>query len=54
MWRPTIKVKCIDCDTYFDEEKVEFVDIEEDIQGYDILTFTCPKCGKIKKSKRLS
>ena len=48
-----IQVFCGDCQTYFDEEKVEFVDIEEDIQGHDVMTFKCPICKKEKRSKRL-
>jgi len=35
------------------ETDVEFLNIEEDIQGRDVLTFTCPKCKKTHKSYRL-
>lgn len=35
---------------YIDEDKVKFIDIEEDFLGRDILTFECPKCGEIQKS----
>jgi len=35
------------------EENVEFLNIEEDIQGRDILTFKWPECGEIHKSFRL-
>lgn len=35
-----------------DEETVGFIDIYEDFQGRDVLTFTCPLCGKQHKSLR--
>lgn len=36
------------------EEEVEFLNIEEDIQGQDLLTFLCPKCRAIHKSYRVA
>lgn len=48
-----VVVYCSTCQEYIDEEKVEFVDIEENMVGADILTFTCPKCKKRKRSRRL-
>lgn len=51
-WRP-IKVKCKECDEWKDEDKTEFVDIEEDLQGRDILTFICPDCKTKQRSLRL-
>ena len=36
------------------EDDVEFVDIREDIMGYDVLTFTCPECGEVHESYRLT
>ena len=50
---PPIQVFCGPCQTYFDETKVEFIDIEEDIQGHDVMTFKCPVCKKERRSKRL-
>ena len=47
-----ISVHCSNCPKWIDEKKVEFVDIEEDIQGHDLLTFICPECGTQQKSKR--
>ena len=35
------------------EEDVQFENIEEDMQGRDILTFTCPECGEQHKSLRV-
>lgn len=49
----TIQVFCGICQTYFDETKVEFIDIEEDMQGHDVMTFKCPLCKKERRSKRL-
>ena len=35
------------------ETEVEFLDISEDIQGRDLLTFKCPECGEEHTSYRL-
>jgi len=47
-----IRVRCSDCKQEFDERKVEFENIEEDMQGRDIMTFQCPICKKSQKSYR--
>jgi len=36
-----------------DEQDVECLNVEEDIQGRDIVTFKCPECGTEHKSVRL-
>jgi hypothetical protein len=36
------------------EGAVGFLDIHEDIQGHDVLTFTCPACGRSHESKRFA
>jgi len=48
----TITVTCTECKESHDEAKVEFVNIEEDFEGRDVLTFVCPACGKTVKSLR--
>mgnify|MGYP003132491330 CR=1 FL=1 len=48
-----IKVSCNDCKRSTDESTVEFVNIEEDIQGRDVLTFVCPYCNTTQKSYRV-
>jgi len=35
------------------ESKVKFVNIEEDMQGRDLLTFICPECGEQHTAYRL-
>jgi len=50
LYKKTIRVRCSECG-WIDEDKTEFVNIEEDIQGADVLTFICP-CGKKNKSRR--
>ena len=35
-----------------DEQLVTFVDIEEDFEGCDVMTFTCPHCHQDHKSRR--
>ena len=50
-YKNKIKVFCKECKEWYYEEEVEYRNIEEDMQGADILTFKC-KCGKISKSKR--
>jgi predicted RNA-binding Zn-ribbon protein involved in translation (DUF1610 family) len=47
-----ITVHCQKCPAFIDEKYVEFINIEEDFQGFDVLTFRCPKCGTQQKSKR--
>jgi len=46
-----IRVRCKTCG-WIDEKKTEFVNIEEDFQGADILTFICPTCKEKQKSRR--
>lgn len=41
---------CSTCKESKDEEKTEFIDIEENIYGEDVLTFICPDCKKEQKS----
>lgn len=45
-----IKVNCKECG-WVEEKKVEFLNIEEDFDGADILTFKC-LCGEERKSRR--
>lgn len=39
---------------YCPEDEVTFVNIEEDFEGRDVLTFRCPVCGEIHQSHRYS
>lgn len=50
-YKKRIQVRCSECG-WIDEDRTEFINIEEDFQGADILTFKCPKCGKVRKSRR--
>ena len=52
VYKKVIKVHCSNCPTWVDEDKVKFVNIEEDIQGADVLTFICPHCNTEQKSRR--
>jgi len=52
-YRKPIQVMCNNCEQEFDEDLVEFVDIEEDFMGRDILTFICPGCKQKARSFRL-
>ena len=51
-YKRTIYVRCHKCDDWIDEEKVDFIDIEEDFQGRDVLTFKCPICKVTARSLR--
>lgn len=31
-------------------EEVEFLDISESIEGFDVMDFVCPVCGKSERS----
>jgi hypothetical protein len=46
--RPTILLSCNG--ERIDAEAVEFEDIAEDMQGRDVVTFTCPRCGQTHQS----
>ena len=50
-FKKLIQVRCIKCG-WIDEDKTEFVNIEEDFQGADVLTFICPVCKKARTSRR--
>jgi endogenous inhibitor of DNA gyrase (YacG/DUF329 family) len=47
-----IKVNCGKCHKWIDETEVIFVNIEEDFEGADMLTFKCPFCKTEQKSRR--
>ena len=49
----TIKVYCKKCKVWIDEELVEALNIEEDFQGRDVLTFKCPECRTEQSSLRV-
>jgi len=50
-YTPEITVICRNCGTV-KEVDTEFINIEEDIQGADVLTFKCPTCNTVQKSRR--
>ena len=35
-------VKCSECGEEHDTQEVEFINVEEDIQGRDVFYFVCP------------
>ena len=43
-------VNCSECGERHEPDEVEFVNIEEDIQGWDLLTFVCPVTLKETKA----
>ena len=45
------KVYCSECKEMVDEIDTDFIDIGEDIQGADILTFEHLKCRTVQKSR---
>ena len=49
---PPVRVYCKGCREWMNEDHTEFINIEEDFQGFDKLTFRCPQCGEISKSFR--
>jgi Zn finger protein HypA/HybF involved in hydrogenase expression len=48
----TILVRCNNCKKDFDENKIEFLNISENIFGQDELTFECPICKTTQTSLR--
>ena len=45
-------LRCETCGTTFEreDEPVQLLDIEEDMQGQDVVTFYCPRCLDSSKS----
>lgn len=37
---------------WMEEELVNYIDIEEDMEGKDVLTFECPVCNEVHRSRR--
>lgn len=37
-----MRVNCSKCGQYHYQGEIETINIEEDIQGYDLLTYICP------------
>lgn len=53
-WRE-IEVYLPCTDEYLPEDQVvEFLNIEEDFEGRDVLTFKCPRCLQVHKSQRFN
>ena len=47
-----IMVRCDECEHEYDEDYVDFINLEEGPEGRDVLTFRCPMCDKPAKSLR--
>lgn len=45
-----MKVYCQYCQEYHSTDEVEFVNIEEDIYGRDVMTFICPETQETTSS----
>ena len=41
----TNEVYCSKCKGWYTEREVQFINIEEDMEGRDVMTFRCPKCN---------
>jgi hypothetical protein len=48
--KPLAYVICERCQKRYFVKEVEFLDIEEDIFGCDVMTFVCPEGHKAQKS----
>ena len=46
-----VYISCLD--KFIPEDDVKMVNIQEDMQGRDLLTFICPECGEVHESYRL-
>jgi hypothetical protein len=51
--QPVIRVYCDQCKAFYPESETKFQNIEEDIQGHDVLTFECPKGHSGRRSNRV-
>lgn len=48
-----IKVR-LECDgSWVSEDDIEVTNVEEDIQGRDVVAFDCPRCGETHTSLRV-
>jgi Zn finger protein HypA/HybF involved in hydrogenase expression len=47
---PSCEVYCSQCGIWYEEDEIQFLNIEEDISGRDLLTFSCNRCGSIQTS----
>jgi hypothetical protein len=47
-----IQVYCKECQEWYNEKDTTFVNIEEDIQGRDKLTFVCPEGHETSSLRR--
>jgi hypothetical protein len=45
------KVHCSNCPAFVNQDETKFINIEEDTQGVDVLTFECPYCNTEQKSR---
>lgn len=45
------KVHCKNCPAWVNVDDTEFINIEEDFQGADLMTFECPHCNTKQKSR---
>ena len=52
MYHKIIRVYARCIMAYIDEVDVEFVDVQEDFEGKDVLTYICPHCLEEHQSKR--
>jgi hypothetical protein len=52
VYEPTIIVSCPTCGVDYDEKSVKVLNVEEGLQGEDILTFTCPEGHETKSCRR--
>jgi hypothetical protein len=50
-WFGVLDVVYLECDkVWVSVDDVEFLDIEEDFQGRDLMTFHCPRCDREHQS----
>jgi hypothetical protein len=47
---PSCEVYCSKCKLWYGEEDIQFINIEEDISGRDVLTFVCKLCNTEQRS----
>ena len=46
MARTNMTVRCMACGEWHYTDEVEFLNVEEDMQGRDNMTFVCPETGE--------
>lgn len=52
-YEPTVRVMLPCTEQWADESEVEFMGVQSDVSGRDLLTYRCPSCDEVHESYRV-